>query len=251
MTTSNIHASNMTTARRSRFGCSAPLATLTAATLLAAAAAPLLVEAQQPDVPDLAGKWFPDYCIPDGLTCPFDVEKLKLAPRAVEFMQNFDEAISPKYDCVPATVPSLIADPYVWRIEQRSHRVDFFYEKDGIHRVVWLDGRSHPPASERSVQGHSIGRYENGALVVETSNFTYDPIGFDDMTVLPSSTLKVVTERYRREGDRLIVDLTVEDPLYLEEPAVTRFEWEATDFEMLPYECDPVKARQPLEFLPE
>ena len=215
------------------------------------ASAPLRAQPDSSSIPDLSGTWFPDHCIPDGVTCPFDIEQLKLAPRAVEFMQNFDEAISPKYDCVPATVPSLVADPYVWRIEQRSHRVDFYYEKDGIQRTVWLDGRRHPPASERSVQGYSIGRYEDDALVVETRNFTYDPIGFDDMTVLPSSTLKAVTERYRRDDERLVVEMTVEDPLYLEEPAVTRFEWEPTEFEMLPYECDPVKARQPLEFLPD
>lgn len=210
------------------------------------------LEAQEADgIPLLAGKWFPDYCIPDGATCPFDLDELKLTPRAVKFMTEFDEAISPKYDCAPATVPSIVADPYVWRIEQHSDRVEFHYEKDDVLRTVWIDGRRHSPASDRTVQGNSIGRYEDGILVVETRNFTYDPIGLDDMTGLPSSTLKVVTERYRRDGERLIVDMTVEDPLYLEEPAEVHFEWEPTDFEMLPYECDPVKARQPLQFLPE
>jgi len=207
-------------------------------------------QASSAEIPDLSGKWFPDYCIPDGATCPFEIGRLDLTPRAVKFMNEFDEAISPKYDCVPATVPSIVADPYVWRIEQRSHRVELHYEKDDVVRTVWLDGRRHPPASERSVQGHSIGRYEGDALVVETANFTYDPIGLDDMTGLPSSTLKVVTERYSRAGDRLVLDMTVEDPLYLQTPARTRFEWQSTDLEMLPYECDPVRARQPLEFLP-
>lgn len=228
-------------------GAAAALLTL----MIGVGPTPLRAQPETDTTPDLAGKWFPDHCIPDGATCPFDVSQLQLAPRAIKFMNEFDEAISPKYDCVPATVPSLIADPYVWRIEQRSNRVDFHYEKDGIVRTVWIDGRRHPPASERSVQGHSIGRYDGDTLVVETRNFTYDPIGLDDMTVLPSSTLKVVTERYRRDGDRLIVDMTVEDPLYLEEPAQAHFEWEATDFDMLPYECDPIKARQPLEFLPD
>jgi hypothetical protein len=235
--------------RLSRAAPDGRLAALTA--LLCFGSAPLPAQPDAEARPDLTGKWFPDYCIPDGSTCPFDVEQLKLTPRAVKFMTEFDEAISPKYDCVPATVPSLAADPYVWRIAQYSNRVEFHYEKDGILRTVWIDGRRHPPASERSVQGHSIGRYEGDTLIVETRNFTFDPIGLDDMTVLPSSTLKAVTERYRRDGDRLVVDMTVEDPLYLEEPAQVRFEWEATDLEMLPYECDPVKARQPLQFLPD
>jgi hypothetical protein len=201
-------------------------------------------------IPELAGKWFPSYCIPDGATCPFDIAALALTPRAVKYMDEFDEAISPKYDCVPANTPGIIADPYVSQILQRSDRVIFRYEKDDAERIVWLDGRSHPPASERALQGHSIGRYDGDALIVDTRNFMYDPIGLDDMTGLPSSTLKHVIERYRREGERLIVDLTVEDPLYLSEPATAHFEWELTDLEMLPYECDPARAREPLELLP-
>lgn len=151
-------------------------------------------------VADLSGKWFPDYCIPDGATCPFDIDGLALTPRAVKFMNEFDEAVSPKYDCVPANTPGLLADPYVWRVEQRSDRVTFRYEKDDIVRTVWMDGRRHAPANVRSVQGYSIGRYEGEALIVDTRNFTYDPIGLDDMTGLPSSTLKQVTEVYRRRG---------------------------------------------------
>jgi hypothetical protein len=201
--------------------------------------------------PDLAGKWFPDYCIPDGATCPFDIDSLELMPRAIKFMREFDEAISPKYDCVPANTPGIVADPYVWRIEQRSDRVTFVYEKDDVVRTVWIDGRRHPPPGERAVQGHSVGRYEGDVLIVDTRNFTYDPIGLDDMTGLPSSTLKRVVERYHRDGDRLLVDLTVEDPLYLASPAEAHFEWAPTDFEMIPYECDAERARQPLDLLPE
>ena len=205
----------------------------------------------QQDAPDLAGTWFPSYCIPDGSTCPFDIEALALTSRAVDFMRNFDEVVSPKYDCVPATSPGIIADPYVWRIEQRRDRVEFHYEKDDVVRTIWLDGRRHPPANERALQGHSIGRYEDGRLIVETRNFTYDPIGLDDMAGLPSSTQKSVTETYWREAERLNVDISVTDPPYLAVAATAHFEWEPTDFEMQIYECDPVRAREPLELLPD
>jgi hypothetical protein len=223
------------------------------ALIVALAVAAGLAQAQAVNdvrAPELSGKWFPDYCIPDGATCPFDVAALDLAPRAIKFVAEFDEAVSPKYDCVPANTPGIIADPYVWQIEQRSDRVTFRYEKDDVVRVVWVDGRRHPPPGERSVQGASIGHYVGNALLVETRNFTYDPIGLDDMTGLPSSTLKAVTETYRREGDRLIVDIVVEDPLYLNTPARAHFEWAPTEFEMLPYECDADRARQPVQYLP-
>ena len=91
----------------------------------------------------------------------------------------------------------------------------------------------------------------DGRLIVETSNFSYDPIGLDDMAGLPSSTRKSVTEIYWRDDTRLNVDVIVTDPPYLATPARAHFEWEPTDFEMQIYECDPVRAREPLELLPD
>jgi hypothetical protein len=38
-------------------------------------------------------------------------------------------------------------------------------------RIIHLDGRPHPPASIRFWSGHSVGRWEGGTLVVDTTNF--------------------------------------------------------------------------------
>jgi hypothetical protein len=38
-------------------------------------------------------------------------------------------------------------------------------------RIVYLDGRSHPPSSVRQRMGHSVGRWEGNTLVVDTTNF--------------------------------------------------------------------------------
>jgi hypothetical protein len=39
-------------------------------------------------------------------------------------------------------------------------------------RLVYLDGRGHPPASLQWLSGHSIGHWDNQTLVVDTTNFT-------------------------------------------------------------------------------
>ena len=64
------------------------------------------------------------------------------------------------------------------------------------------------------LQGFSVARYEGSTLVVETTNFMYDPTGLDDMAGLPSSARKKVIERYSREGDVLRAEVTTEDPLF-------------------------------------
>lgn len=44
-------------------------------------------------------------------------------------------------------------------------------------RIVYLDGRPHPPAAQRFWLGHSVGRWEGRTLVVDTANFN-DAGGF-------------------------------------------------------------------------
>jgi hypothetical protein len=88
-----------------------------------------------------------------------------------------------------------------------------------VLRDVWMDGRTHPPPTEAFYQGHSVGWYEDGDLVVETANFTFDPDGLDDHAHLPSSQMKKVTERYKKlSADMISMTVTHEDSLFLKSP---------------------------------
>ena len=152
--------------------------------------------------PDLAETWARRGCT-GGQPCPFIPTELPLKARAIGFIQAFDEALGPKYDCAPATMPSLVIDPYNFAIEQQRDRLVFTYEKDDIVRTIWLNGAGPKPSVYDSYwQGHSVGRYEDGALIVETTKFPFDPTGLDDMYNIPSSTQKRVVERYWRDGTR-------------------------------------------------
>lgn len=222
--------------------------------VLAAALLPLMalaVVAQ--DVPDLSANWAADTCLPAGGPCPFDPNELPLHPRARAHMEIFDEPIATKYSCVQASLPTLVTDRFAVGFEQLDDRVILTYEKDDIVRTVWLEGHGHPQAGpyDFSIQGHSVGRYEGGELVIETTKFAYDPTGLYDMDKVPSSTEKRVVERYRREGNRLVADVVVEDPVFLTGPAGFTFQWNRSEDELvLPYGCDPTRAREPLKYLP-
>lgn len=198
--------------------------------------------------PDLSGFWAPETCIPDG-ECPW-FQELPTSEWGQISLNAFIEFASPKYDCVPATSPGIVFDPYYFQIEQREDRVIIRYEKDDVVRTVWMDGREHPElGKEFHWQGLSVGRYDGNELVVESYNFLPDPIGIEDFLGLGSSAQKYVVERYRREGDRLIAMVEVRDPVFLREPARATFEWSSAsdDYVLIPYDCAPDMARQPLQ----
>ncbi len=138
--------------------------------LLTVGYTPQDVSAQLPGasngVPDLEGIWARgrNNCTPNGVTCPFIFSEIPLKARAIGFMATWDEAAGPKYDCVQATTPSVVADPYSFQIDQLADRVILTYEKDDIVRTVFLEGHGHPEPSpyDFTVQGYSSGRYAGG-----------------------------------------------------------------------------------------
>ena len=202
--------------------------------------------------PDVSGIWDPaGRCFPNGVTCPWRLEDIPVNERAAAHRRVFDEAIAPKYECAEATAPGIVGDPYMMQIEQRADRVILRFEKDDVTRTAWLDGRK-PRVNEFTLQGFSVARYEGGTLVVESTNFMYDPTGLDDMAGLPSSVRKKVIERYTREGDVLRAEVTTEDPLFLVSPATFKTQWRRApaSAKMTVYGCDADEARQPLQFLP-
>ena len=237
---------------------SRPLACLAATAALLAVAiggASVGVTAQTVavEVPDLVGVWDGGGRVRrvNGPNMPWTSDNFPvLNERALAFQEIFDEAIAPKYDCVPSTPPALQYDPYFMEAVQWPDRVLFRYEKDDQLRTVWLDGRE-PPPNEFSVQGFSVGRYEGGALIVETTHFVFDITGFDDYNGIPSSQLKKVTERYWRDGEELRMTLTVEDPLFLREPASYTTRWlpAPEDYKLNAYACDAEEARRAVKYM--
>ncbi len=209
---------------------------------------------QDVGIPDLAGVWdgSPRARPINGPDMPWTEQNFpKLNARAQACQEIWEEIIGPKYDCQPASSPAIQYDPYNMQVTQWPDRVLFRYEKDDQLRTVWLDGRQ-PKPHEFSVQGFSTGRYEDGALIVTTTNFVFDIVGFDDYNGIPSSSQKIVRERYWRDGGDLWITLEVEDPMFLEEPASYTARWiPATEgCRLLPYDCDPEASRASVRFFP-
>jgi cyclase len=107
------------------------------------------------------------------------------------------------------------------------------------HRIIWMDGRPHPPAwARRTFRGFSTGRFEGNALVVRTTHMKSGALRRGNG--VPQSDQATLMEYFVRRGDRLTNVTVVSDPVFLTEPMVR-----STDFYRMPvdpgawrYACD-------------
>ncbi len=86
------------------------------------------------------------------------------------------------------------------------------------HRVIWMDGRPHPPAwAPHTFKGFSTGQFMGNALVVYTTHLKQ---GWLRRNGAPESDQATVMEYVVRHGDHLADTTVVTDPVFLSEPEV-------------------------------
>jgi hypothetical protein len=148
-------------------------------------------------------------------------------------------------NCVPLGAPALMMYPVANTITVQKDRVVMKVDWMDAERVVYIDSRTHPPATETFLQGHSIGRWEGTTLVVETTNFKDNAMGLS--MALPGSTQKKLTERFALGDDRktLVYSGVLEDPVYLAQPVQwsSKLEYRPTMVHSN-QKCDPAVARK-------
>jgi hypothetical protein len=95
--------------------------------------------------------------------------------------------------------------------------------QDLIERVIYMDGRPHPPEeAPHTWAGFSTGKWEGDMLTVTTTHLKEYIIRRDGV---PISDLTTMTEHWIRHGDYLTIVQVVTDPVYLTEPFI-----QTTDF---------------------
>jgi hypothetical protein len=95
--------------------------------------------------------------------------------------------------------------------------------QDLIERVIYLDGRPHPPEeAAHTWAGFSTAKWEGDMLTVTTTHLKEYIVRRDG---IPTSDLTTMTEHWIRHGDYLTIVQLVSDPVYLTEPFI-----QTTDF---------------------
>ena len=188
----------------------------------------------------------PTYTPGRGIERLSDAENPNLKPWAAaqmrmhnDLVRNGHRAFNAQSRCWPGGGPGqllFVAEPVyfiqtpqeIWIIWQRNQQV----------RRVYLN-REHSENPKPSWFGESIGRYENGELVVDTVGFVEHPYSFVDNYRTPHTKDLHVVERWKivDGGNALEATVTVEDPGAFNAPWSGMARWQKVNRPMIESIC--------------
>jgi hypothetical protein len=133
----------------------------------------------------------------------------------VKYLFDNEAKVDQVFYCGKPGVPR-IGSPR--RIIQLPHEVIFLYEdiSGDPYRIIPTDGRPHRVDADPSYYGDSVGHWEGNQLVVDSTNFVEDT-WFGEGGYFHTGSLHVI-ERFWKDGDNLIYQVTVDDPNVLTAP---------------------------------
>ena len=140
--------------------------------------------------------------------------------------------------CEPKGMPGsmITTNPFEFIDQGATIRVRG-YELD-IVRTVYMNNSMDPSAQSPSIQGFSVGHWENeSTLVIHTSRINFPYLS---TTGIPLSEAVEAIERYTLSEDQTRLDFhfSITDPETFAEPATYEYYWLALGEEFGQYECD-------------
>jgi Family of unknown function (DUF6152) len=142
-----------------------------------------------------------------------DVELTPAGQQQADAFETYNPLHSPRMRCETTSVIfDWTYDGAVNRVAQSADTVTLEYGQFGFTRTIHLNLAEHPANLEPSRAGHSIGRWDNDVLVVDTVGFAP---GVLSPPVLHTERLHVV-ERFSLDpaGPTLMRSYTAEDPVH-------------------------------------
>lgn len=182
---------------------------------------------------------------PEGTPPPEDGRRpsITLTAAGEQAIADYTMEDMPRLHCEPTSIlDDWTFDQLVNEIHQTEDDITIQYGFMSITRTIHLDLDKHPENITPSIAGHSIGKWEDGALVVDTIGFTP---GFARVTpnkggTIPNSDQLHIVERFTLSEDGLTLhrEYEIEDPLYLEGKVTGEDDVKFTESGYLPYNCD-------------
>jgi hypothetical protein len=157
--------------------------------------------------------------------------------------------------CRPPGLPMIMMTPqYPIEFLFTPGRVTIHHEAWMQWRNIYIDGRTHPDDLDATFNGHSIGTWQHGELVVDS--VAIKPIVEISKGMKHSDKLHILERIHLAKGDpdTLVDEMTVEDPEALEKPWMRRLTYRRMrGGELLEFECaendrNPVDASGHAEF---
>jgi hypothetical protein len=187
------------------------------------APAPLLADGH----PDLSGLWSPSrgpgFSPAPGATIAASIDVALGVPvtdegarvrvaRQARFGRD-----NPRSHCLPMGIVQLHSQANPAKYLLTARELVILYEGNQERREIFLDGRTVPTDPQPFWNGYSVGRWEDDALLVDTTGFRDD--GWLDMSGSPIGRAGKITERFRRVSlGRMEIDITIDDPRHYVRP---------------------------------
>src|SRR5712672_3672880 len=129
--------------------------------------------------------------------------------------------------CYPGSVPGQL----LWTTEpfyfvQNPKMVHMVWQRDSLSRRISMTDR-HSEYVKPSWYGESIGRYENGELVIDTIGLAAHPLSVIDMFRTPHTEKLHVVERFKVTADNKFLEalVKIEDEDTFNEPMYATKRW--------------------------
>jgi hypothetical protein len=194
----------------------------------------------------LSGQWLPRTNLPLYSQLASESRPTTgLTSKGLAALQSFD--LSTSLECaneLPAPYAALL--PLLMNIEIGEDETLIRIEPQTTTRTVHMNVFSHEDAAY-SVQGHSIGWWDDDVLVIDTTHFANSDLGHG--RGLPSGPLKHLVERFELNTEKTGLTYTfwVADPEYRSEPVTATLQLSyRPDLIWSNEPCDPEIARLPL-----
>jgi hypothetical protein len=159
----------------------------------------------------------------------FNVPRAALTPQAqTATAARLKKDLDAIRGCVNIGMPALLNDRATLDIRQSASVIGMVAKSPSSTRYIYTDGRKHPEADELegTTNGHSIGRWDSDALLVDT-------VGFNErgITAIPGGGYRTsrshLVERYRlsSDGQQLVVTFTWTDSAVFRRPHTYAFRY--------------------------
>ena len=136
---------------------------------------------------------------------------------AVVRQQNAEHWIDrdPELKCYLPGIPRAMYMPYPFQIVQGPNKIQMAFAFTNASRVIHLDKAAGPP--DDTYMGHSVGRWDGEALVVDVTNFN-GKNWFDRAGNFHSDALHLVERFTLVTPDVIRYEVTIEDPKVFTRP---------------------------------
>ena len=153
------------------------------------------------------------------------LDEYPLTPVAAAAREGFDPLVdNPIGECIPKGLPWIMSQPYPVAFSRDGDDILFHIEEYDLVRRIHMDPGAVAADVAPTLLGHSTGRWDGDALVVDTRSVDWY---FFDATGIPQSAQARFQERFSLSGDGANLDyvITVTDPETFTEPVTMRKQW--------------------------